>query len=261
MTAQLPLLVFSDLDGTLIDHHSYDWSPAAPALAALKSIGAGVVLASSKTAVEIDLLRREMGLQDWPAIVENGAGVLAAHAAPQGEAAQYDALRLALTRVSPSLRQHFTGFGDMTPQDVCDATGLTREGAMLAQTRAFSEPGLWHGTEVEKTAFLAELATKGIFAQQGGRFLTLSLGATKADQVAALTQQFQPKTTVALGDAPNDIKMIEACDWGVVIANPTRPPLPPLAGEAEGRVTRTQEPGPAAWNSVMLETLARLNLN
>ena len=74
MTAQLPLLVFSDLDGTLIDHHSYDWSPAMPALAALGSIGAGVVLASSKTAAEIDLLRRDMGLEDWPAIVENGPG-------------------------------------------------------------------------------------------------------------------------------------------------------------------------------------------
>lgn len=27
---QQPLLVFSDLDGTLLDSHSYDWQPAAP---------------------------------------------------------------------------------------------------------------------------------------------------------------------------------------------------------------------------------------
>lgn len=27
-----PLLVFTDLDGTLLDHESYDWSPARPAL-------------------------------------------------------------------------------------------------------------------------------------------------------------------------------------------------------------------------------------
>lgn len=27
---QQPLLVFSDLDGTLLDSHSYDWQPATP---------------------------------------------------------------------------------------------------------------------------------------------------------------------------------------------------------------------------------------
>ena len=261
MTAQLPLLVFSDLDGTLIDHHSYDWSPAGPALAALKDIGAGVVLASSKTAAEIDVLRRDMGLEDWPAIVENGAGVLPARAAPQTEVVQYQAVRATLADVSSALRQHFTGFGDMTPRQVADATGLAHESAILAQTRAFSEPGLWRGTEAGKEAFLAELAAHGIHAQQGGRFLTLSFGATKADQVRVLTQQYAPKTTIALGDAPNDIGMIEACDWGVVIANPTRPPLPTLDGEAEGWIMRTQGAGPAAWNSAMLDALARLDLN
>ncbi|MCG8099497.1 MAG: mannosyl-3-phosphoglycerate phosphatase, partial [Candidatus Thiodiazotropha taylori] len=29
-------LVFTDLDGTLLDHHSYDFSPALPALRLLK---------------------------------------------------------------------------------------------------------------------------------------------------------------------------------------------------------------------------------
>lgn len=32
---QQPLLVFSDLDGTLLDSHSYDWQPAAPWLSRL----------------------------------------------------------------------------------------------------------------------------------------------------------------------------------------------------------------------------------
>ncbi len=30
LSIQQPLLVFSDLDGTLLDSHSYDWQPAAP---------------------------------------------------------------------------------------------------------------------------------------------------------------------------------------------------------------------------------------
>jgi hypothetical protein len=70
------LIVFSDLDGTLLDHETYSWQPAAPALDALKQRGIPLILASSKTAAEIAGLRAEMGFADCPAIVENGAGML-----------------------------------------------------------------------------------------------------------------------------------------------------------------------------------------
>ena len=260
MTAALPLLVFSDLDGTLIDHHTYDWTPAGPAINALKEIGAGVILASSKTAVEVDILRTEMGLSGWPAIVENGAGLLAAHAAPDSILDQYMRLRGALDAVPDALRSSFVGFGDMSAAELSAATGLSTKGADQAKQRAYSEPGTWYGTQEEKEAFLSELEEQGIVAQQGGRFLTLSFGGTKADRVRALQMEFAPKTTIALGDAPNDISMLEACDYGVVIANPARAPLPTLEGEDSGRIKRTSGAGPAAWNEAMLDFLARHNL-
>ncbi|MEL6808689.1 MAG: HAD-IIB family hydrolase [Pseudomonadota bacterium] len=260
MTAALPLLVFSDLDGTLIDHHTYDWTPAGPALNALKEVGAGVILASSKTAVEVDSLRNEMGLSGWPAIVENGAGLLGAHAAPDSMVDQYARLRAALDSLPDTLRTAFVGFGDMSTAELSAATGLSAKGADQAKQRAFSEPGTWYGTQDEKETFLGELEAQGVVAQQGGRFLTLSFGGTKADRVRALKMEYAPRVTIALGDAPNDINMLEACDHGVVIANPARAPLPPLDGENSGRITRTTGAGPAAWNEAVLDLLARLNL-
>ena len=50
----VPLLVFTDLDGMLIGHETYSWEAARPALNPLRTIGAGTVLASSKTAPEND---------------------------------------------------------------------------------------------------------------------------------------------------------------------------------------------------------------
>lgn len=70
------LIVFTDLDGTLLDHDTYDGSSALPALQALRTKDFPLILASSKTGAEIKPLRSELQLERWPATVENGAGEL-----------------------------------------------------------------------------------------------------------------------------------------------------------------------------------------
>lgn len=253
MTSMPSLVVFSDLDGTLLDHANYDWQPAVPALNRLAKIGAAVVLASSKTAAEITVLQDEMGLGHWPAIVENGAGLLGRQTTPQ-----YDALRHALTQIPQDMRRKFTGFGDMNTQAVADCTGLPQDVANLAKNRMFSEPGLWSGTDHQQTEFITALAALGVSARHGGRFLTLSFGKTKATQMAEIMAQYQPRHTIALGDAPNDIEMLETADTGIIIANPHRAALPPLPGEATGRVWRTTDTGPIGWNSAIMAMLDQL---
>ncbi|MGB9606864.1 MAG: hypothetical protein ACPL88_13400, partial [Bryobacteraceae bacterium] len=54
------LAVFSDLDGTLLDTARYDFTPALPALAALRRHGFPLVLVSSKTRAEMEYWRRRL---------------------------------------------------------------------------------------------------------------------------------------------------------------------------------------------------------
>ncbi len=68
------LLVFTDLDATLLDHETYDWRPAQPALDELRRRGIPVIFNSSKTKAEQLALRAEIG-NEHPFIVENGAAV------------------------------------------------------------------------------------------------------------------------------------------------------------------------------------------
>jgi len=238
------MIVFSDLDGTLLDHDTYSFDAALPALARLRALGVPLVLASSKTAAEIAPLRDKLGFSSVPAIVENGAGLLAPGDAPQTDDSAYQALRTALAEIA----MPFQGFGDLGPKGIERVTGLPADDARLAGQRQFSEPGLWQGTDDEKAAFLPELAARGIDAREGGRFLTLSYGATKADQMAAIVAQYDAPFSMALGDAPNDSEMLIAADLGVIVANPHRAPLPQLPGEATGHITRTKKPGPEGWN-------------
>lgn len=260
VNSQLPLLVFTDLDGTLISHDSYLWDEANPALDVLRDIGAGIIMASSKTAPEIIALRQELDLERWPAIVENGAGLLASSSRDAPSNAPYVALRRVLESVPADLRRHFCGFGDMNAKEIADTTGLSLDAAALAAQRAFSEPGLWTGSAAERADFLGVLAEHGVSAREGGRFLTLSFGQTKADLMADIISTYSPRCTIALGDAPNDIEMLEAADFGVIIANPHREPLSALHGEASGRIVRTTLDGPKGWNRAMLDLVERLEL-
>lgn len=245
-------VVFSDLDGTLLDHQNYSWEPARPALNALKAAGIPLVLASSKTAAEMAQLHAELELGSTPAIVENGAGLSGA----ASDASQYQQIRRALAELAAP----FKGFGDIGPTGITEITGLPAPAALLASKRFFSEPGLWHGNNEDLEQFVAALAAKGIKARMGGRFFTLSFGSTKADRMAEVAERLGASITIALGDAPNDREMLEQADYGVIVRNDHGADLPNLAGEETGRITRTQEEGPAGWNTAVLRLLRELGL-
>ncbi len=253
-----PLIVFTDLDGTLLDHHTYSAEPARPALDRLERNGIPLILASSKTAAEIEVLRDRIGCSTYPAIVENGAGLL--EATPDSDPGDYPRLLEALEAVSPYLRALFVGFSDLGPEGVAHVTGLPAADAALAATRQFSEPGLWHGSGEDLWAFVTALSRLGVTARHGGRFLTLSFGGTKADRMDELARRFGNPPRLALGDAPNDREMIEVADYGIIVTNPYAPPLPPMDGEAAGLVTRTTAAGPHGWNIAVGALLDQLDL-
>ncbi|OCX63426.1 mannosyl-3-phosphoglycerate phosphatase [Thioclava sp. SK-1] len=250
----MKLLVFTDLDGTLLDHATYSFQPAMPALTALRTRQIPLILASSKTGAEMAQIHAQLGLGDTPAIVENGADILVPGQGA-GTTHSYATIRHRLSTLPPELRQCFTGFGDMSDADIADATGLPLVAAQNARKRCFSEPGLWSGTDAQLQEFLSVLKKDGIHARRGGRFLTLSLGGTKADQMRQIIAQYQADVTIALGDAPNDVEMLEAADIGVVIHNDHSPRLPQLAGEADGKIRRSRLPGPAGWNEEIMDIL------
>lgn len=254
------LIVFTDLDGTLLDHSDYSHEAAMPALMALKTQNIPLILASSKTAAEIMPLHAELGLGDWPVIVENGAQSVRPGAGST-DRSEYDRLRAILAGLPPDLAGPYRGFGDMTDAEVAQITGLSSEAAALARQRNFTEPGLWQGTDEGLTAFLDALSENGVTARRGGRFLTLSFGGTKAGQMAAIMHDLDRDTAIALGDAPNDIEMIETADHGVIIRNDHGKDIPPLPGEAEGRITRSTLPGPQGWSAEVLRLLDTLGID
>ncbi|WP_328185528.1 HAD-IIB family hydrolase [Marinobacter sp. OP 3.4] len=258
-------IFFSDLDGTLLDHDTYDWQPARPALQRLAELDLPLVLNSSKTRPEIEALRRELD-NTHPFIVENGAGMVI----PAGyfgngpeEVITAGASRACILEELASQRARdyrFTGFADLPPPELARLTGLSREAAAMAGDRIGTEPILWQDTPERLQTFREGLADRGLQLQQGGRFLHVMGRFDKADGLRQLMSRYRarsPETSwrsVALGDSLNDQDMLAGADLAVIIAgvNADRIELP------EGHpVIRSTEPGPTGWNRSVLEVLSR----
>lgn len=254
------LIVFSDLDGTLLDHETYSYTEAGDALALLRERRIPLVLASSKTGAEILPLRETLGFQHCEAIVENGAGLLAPGNPDSNAATDYEQIQELLSELPNDLRAGFIGFSDWSAQEVADRTGLSVQNSELAKQRCFSEPGLWSGDDQAFVAFCHQLKAKGLVVQQGGRFISLSFGGNKAGQMLEIQKRYdttdQRAYSMALGDAGNDIAMLEAADLGVIIPNPDHKGIPHLDGEADGSIIRAAAPGPIGWNEAIKTLLA-----
>ena len=250
-----PSLVFTDLDGTLLDHLDYSHAAAAEALDYLRRNDIPLILCSSKTAAEIAPLREELGFQHCPAIVENGAGTLAAGSTSLSPAPRHAELLGTLAEMSPAVRRNFSGFSEWSLETLMQRTGLDECAARRAARRDYTEPGLLVGDEQGCRQFLDALEKAGLSAQQGGRFLTLGFGAGKAQRMHEILRAYPGRRSIALGDAPNDIELLQQADTGIIVPNPAHAGIAVLPGEQEGRILRASRPGPAGWNDALLAAI------
>ena len=267
------IVIFTDLDGTLLDAASYSFDAARPALALIDRLHIPLVCTSSKTRAEIEALRRRLG-NHHPFISENGGGVFippgyfsgATHETTPHTAAigGYEALLLGLPYAE--IRARFTelrsarhaavrGFGDMSAAQVSALTGLSEAEAALARQRDFEEPFVFDGAPDE--AFLHAIEARKLNWTQGRIFHILG-DHDKGRAVRLLLDRFRTAygavSSIGLGDGYNDLPMLAAVDHAVLVRHPgggydARIDLPGLI--------RTKLPGPAGWNAAVLELLAQ----
>ncbi len=273
MTLLSSLVVYTDLDGTLLDHHSYSHAAAGPALALLRAHDVPVVLASSKTFPELAEIASELALE-YPIIGENGAFVAWPVAFPLS--ADFDRERAGyrfryfgrsydgILKVLRLLRRYpgmaFSGFSDWGIDELMAHTGLERAAAERAAQREASEPILWEGSADDLGVLHRALEGYGLTLVKGGRFFHVMGPTSKRDAMCWLhanieRMQGRELQMVALGDGPNDMEMLEAADIAVVVTNPDSDAIAPQAR----RVLQTTLAGPAGWNEAMLQIAAEYN--
>jgi len=235
-------IVFTDLDGTLLDLVTYSYETSLAGVNRLKEIGVPLIFCSAKTRAEQEVYRRKLG-NFHPFIVENGGAIFI----PRGYfpfsfeyhksvaellvielGISYKEVRQLLGKVREESGFHFRGFGDMSDEEVAEETGLDIESAKLAKQREYdetvviaSEAKQSHITSGEIDKFLQRIKQVGLNWTHGGRFYGVMGDNDKGKAVKIVTGLYREMwgeiETIGLGDSLNDLPMLSTVDIPILV--------------------------------------------
>jgi mannosyl-3-phosphoglycerate phosphatase family protein len=222
MPSRPSAVVFTDIDGTLVDHDTYEPGPARDAVARLQRAGIPIVPCSAKTAAEQVVLRADLGLRG-PYIVENGAAVLGIEP-PVILGLTYGEVRLRLRIAAETAGVGVRGYGDMSIDEIVVRTGLGAAAAQRAADRHHSETFLLDppGAAGDDDVLSAAMAEQGLRLLRGARFLTAAGPHDKGTAVRALLDRIGDPIprTFGIGDYLNDADMLSAVDVPMLVQRP-----------------------------------------
>jgi mannosyl-3-phosphoglycerate phosphatase len=237
MRSNIPLVVFSDLDETLLQ-------PSAPgideasrlALERVRQERIPIVMCSSRTRAELELMQEDLGIAD-PFICESGAAIFV----PRGyfsfdvpnarDVAGYKAVEFgrpyeevvtALKQAAGRLGADVIGFSDMSVEEVARDCNLPLLQARLAKLREYSE--LFRIPDTDPTGnlrLLRSLRHAGLDCVCRGRFY--HLGMVRRETAALFLSRLYRRaygpllTTVGFADSSPALPMLHGMDLPLVL--------------------------------------------
>jgi len=262
------ILIFTDLDGTLLNHEDYSFNDALPTLERIRNAGIPLILTTSKTRRETEHLQKELGIDD-PFIVENGAAIYFPpkytgffledfRQEPPFRVMDVIQLGISYDRIRSfidEIRDQFKirGFGDMSVHEISEITGLSPGRSEFARTREYTEPFIMnHDKDIHALQDLA--AERGIKITKGGRFHHMTgIYQDKGEAVKIVRNIFDRKKgekhlAIGIGDNINDIPMLNNVDVPVLMPHPLKGHHIDISFPG---LVKAGETGSKGWNKVI----------
>jgi mannosyl-3-phosphoglycerate phosphatase len=269
-------VIFTDLDGTLLDRNTYSFEPALPALNLIKQKGVPLILSSSKTRAEIELYQKQLE-NGHPFVSENGGAIFIAKdyfSFPfyyNRELGEHFVLELGapysiIIEVLDSIRKEtgisIKGFSDFTEEELSSLCGLGQKEATFAKKREYDEPFMIEGGEKEFEIVKRKIKEKGMNYAWGGRFHHIFGKNDKGKAVEILKElyenQFFSILTVGIGDSLNDLPMLSLVDCPIFLKE--KGDLVPETLSPIQNVRVINGGGSEAWNEVILNVVNELEI-
>ncbi len=264
MTTTPKPIIFTDLDGTLLDRETYAFEPAQPALRVIREEDIPLILSSSKTRAEIEFYRRKLE-NSHPFISENGGAVFVpkdyfSFRFPYDRETDwffvlelgtfYPRIIEVLERIKKETGILIKGFSDLSEKEISSICRLDSKEAELAKKREYDEPFIIEGSEKEVGLVKEKIKEKGLNYVWGGRFHHILGKNDKGKAIEILKElyedQFFSIFTIGIGDSLNDLPMLRAVDH----------PIP----QKIKNLAIMDGTGPHVWNKAILQVVNNMKI-
>ena len=261
------ILIFTDLDGSLLHRETFKFGEIKEYIKKLISKGIFIIPNTSKTEKEILEFSNELG-SSLPYICENGAAIngldLLNADLPK---------ELILSREKDNLLNIFKNIVPINFQNKCKwlsemdkknqslILGLEENKIKMALDRKYTIPLIFKGTKNEKNQLAKIIKNEGLFLQEGGRVINLTdkVNKAKAFQVfVRFYKKYQKNIkTIAVGDNYNDLDMLKISDYPCLVFNDqfTLDEIP------INDLIITNKPSPEGWADVIKMALVKISKN
>ena len=248
-------IIFSDLDGTLLDFKTYSYKGSIEGLDIVKKASTPLILCSSKTRAEMEHYRKKLGNKD-PFIVENGGAIFI----PKGYfgfdfkldevRGKYKVIKLGidhdkLIKVLKDIKYPLRPYHQMTAKELAKDSGLPLSQAKMAKKREFSESFKILGS---KEKVFKEIRRHNLNYTTGGRYHSIIGDNDKGKAVKILIKLFKKKFgevfSVGVGDSENDFDMLDAVDSGYLVQGVDK-------SYASNKYKKAKGVGPGGFNWVV----------
>jgi mannosyl-3-phosphoglycerate phosphatase len=267
-------LIFTAVEGALIDPRTRTHAPANDALQELERLKIPWILMSPGTRAQLDPIRRNLG-HGHPFVTEMGGGIFLPDGyfnvkipgierrgrylcVPLGR--PYKEVCEELDDLAEECGIGLTGFHSMSPREIGENTGVRLRDAELLREREFDELFFFTTADDEAIARFTERASElGFRARPGNTFWRFSAGCNPATAVRKLTKLIQEASpvklhTVGVGASEEDLEWLSCVSHAVML--PGGPSLMDHAAEVRGgNIAVGDTPGPAGWNSYILNII------
>ena len=261
------ILIFTDLDGSLLHRDNFKFDEIKDYLNLLISKGIFIITNTSKTEKEILEFHNELG-SNLPYISENGAAIKGLDLLNSNLPKELilsrekdNLIKIFEKSVPENLQIKCKWLSKMNKKEQSLIFGLEDKKLKMALDRKYTIPFIFEGNKSEKNELVKIVKNKDLALQEGGRVINLTDKINKAKALQVFVRFFKKNNkkvkTIAVGDNYNDLDMLKTSDFPCLVFNDkfTLDKIP------INNLITTNKPSPQGWADVIKIALAKINEN
>ena len=267
MYKKFSLIIFTDLDGSLLHRDTFKFDTIKDYIKSLANKNIIIIPNSSKTEKEIEKFNEELGM-DLPFISENGSTIHGLNLINSNfpnkiilSRDKEELFKIFKTKVPERLINKCIQIFKLGKKEQEKIFGQKDDKLKLILDRKYTIPFLFSGDNVEKNKLIKILSSNSLTLQEGGRVLNLCDNVNKVksmNKVVKILRKVEEKIkTIAVGDNYNDLDMLKNCDIPCLVFNDQFK----LDQINIDNLIFSNKPSPEGWADVIKMALAKLDYN